>query len=91
MAKRKATAKLDSEMAKRESGKSQAKIGDIRQLRVKFEQICTEEIVARSLIMGETNPDLSYSDTLMKMHERIEQRCYKALRNARKEINGGSK
>lgn len=89
MAKKRSTAvKLDSEAARRESGKSQASIGDIRQLRVKFEEICSEEIVSKALVNGDSEPDLSYSSTLMGVHERIEQRCYKALNKARKEIRG---
>ena len=86
MAKKSSARKLDSKIAKMESGKSQAKIGDIRQLRVKFEEVCASEIVSRALVNSAAHPDLSHSDTLMEVHERIEQRAYKALAKARKVI-----
>lgn len=91
MAKKSTAKKLDSKIAKMEAGKSQAKIGDIRQLRVKFEETCASEIVSKALVNSDAHPDLSLSETLMGVHERIEQRAYKALARARKEIGAKKK
>lgn len=76
--------KLDSAMAKKEAGKSQAKIGDIRQLRKGFEELCAGEIVSKMLATGEITPDLQYSKTLRGVEARIYTRAARAIVAARK-------
>lgn len=76
--------KLDSAMAKTEAGKSQTKIGDVRQLRKVFEEICASEIVSKMLATGEVSPDLQHSRTLRGVESRIYSRAARAIAQARK-------
>lgn len=87
MAKRTAK-RIDSRLAKREGGKSQAKMGDVREIRAKLETMIAEEIARGHMRRRFTEVmagDISYSKSLIGMRSRIKKKAQKMLNQMRKE------
>lgn len=86
MSRKKQISKLDSDLARREKGKSQAKIGDIRQIRAKLEDKCAEEMVIKSLKENKDYCDILDSRTFELLEAKIYEKADKWLKKIKEEI-----